>query len=323
MHKHIRCVEQKTHELAGLSNRKRMIQLLHMFEFAAAAIMFGLIAAGSWGVADFFVGTSTRAVGGVNAALLVNGLEALIYAVLYILFLYQYAAVTTEGVLYALIGSVAFGAAQAGFFKAMRLGPIGLVSSIASMYPLITLVVSVLLFAAGVSAVEVGGIMLIVTGVMVASGLFEPSKQRLGNGPLVALLPALGWGVGIGFISHALSLMDWQTVILIELVTAPIILLLLMPFIKGSEHVTRRSLLAGVKLPVVWIAAVSQMLGLLALNIGIAHKPTEAAVIVAVSSCYPALTIFLALRHLKEKIPLIPLLGGIVGIIGVVVLALG
>ncbi len=294
-----------------------------MFEFAAAAVLFGLVSAGTWGIADFFIGKSTRAVGSVNAALLVNGLEALIYLVLYVVLLNKSVVITNEGLLYAVIGSIAFGAAQAGFFKAVRLGPIGLVSSIASTYPFVALMVGLLLFAASVSAIELAGIALIVAGVMVASGLFDTSKHRLGMGPLIALLPALGWGVGIGFISHALTLMDWPTVLLIELLIAPIMLLLLMPFIKGDESVTARSVIAGAKVPVVWIAAVPQMIGLLALNVGIANKPTEAAIVVAVSSCYPALTIFLALRHLKEKIPLVPLLGGIVGIIGVVILALG
>lgn len=294
-----------------------------MFEFAAGAVLFGLLSAVSWGVADFFIGKSTRAVGSVNAALLVNGLEALIYLMLYVLFLNKNVVITNDGLMYALIGSVSFGAAQAGFFKAMRLGPIGLVSSIASTYPFVALMVGLLLFAASVSAVEVAGIALIVAGVMVASGLFEKSKRRLGMGPLIALLPALGWGVGIGFISHALTLMDWPTVLLIELLVAPIMLLVLMPFIKGDESVTVRSVITGAKMPVVWIAAIPQMIGLLALNVGIANRPTQAAIVVAVSSCYPALTIFLALRHLKEKIPLVPLLGGIVGVIGVIILSLG
>ncbi|HVI69523.1 MAG TPA: GRP family sugar transporter [Magnetospirillaceae bacterium] len=292
-----------------------------MFEFAA--VLFGLISAGSWGFADFFVGKSARTLGSAKAALLVNTIQAVVYSILYVLFLAKDVTFTSEGVIYALIGSIFFAGAQASFFKAMRFGPVGLVSSISSTYPLVALLVGVILFAVGVSVVKVVGIVFIVAGVMVASGLLEKSKHRLGKGPLVALLPAFGWGVGLGFISQALSLMDWQGTLLIELLVAPVVLLIGLPCIKGDEHVTLGSLAKGARLPVVWMSGLLQMSGLLALNVGIVRKPSEAAVIVAVSSCYPALTIFLALRHLKETIPLVPLIGGIVGIVGVIILALG
>lgn len=292
-----------------------------MFELASVTILFGLTSAVAWGIADFFIGRVAKALGSVRAALLVNGIEAGVFGLLYLLFFWN-STWTSQGVMYALIGSVFFGAAQGGFFKAMRLGPVGLVSSISSTYPLVALVVGVALFAVGVSLVDTVGIVLIVSGVMVASGLFERTKH-LGKGPLIALLPALGWGAGLGFISQAFTMMPWQNVFLIELVTAPIVLAALTPFIKGNEKITSHTLLAGVGLPIIWLAGILQMTGLLALNLGMSFSPAESAIAIAVSSCYPALTIFLALRHLDEKIPVIPLIGGIIGVVGVVVLALG
>jgi len=117
--------------------------------------------------------------------------------------------------------------------------------------------------------------------------------------------------------------MDWAATFLIELLATPIVLILLSPLIKGSEDVTFKALRVGWRLPIIWWAAIIQMLGLLAVNLGLTKVPDSAPVVIAISACYPVLTIFLALRHLQERIPLVPLLGGVVGVAGVVILSLG
>jgi drug/metabolite transporter (DMT)-like permease len=294
-----------------------------MTNFISSAALFGLSAAICWGFGDLFVAKVARKIGSTNGALLVTSAEAIMYAVIFMLFLRGDALFTAEAFWYALIGSVSFGFAQAMFYKSMGLGPVGLVSAISSTYPLVALIVGVLLFGAVVSAWQFVGVVLIVVGVMFASGLGNKVSTNVGKGPVIAFLPALGWGMGASFIIHAISLMSWQTTFLIELVTAPLVLVALTPFIKGKEKVNLRSLRAASAMPVVFAAAILEMGGLLLLNLGLNANPGAGAVVVAVSSCYPVLVIFLALRHLKEQIPLIPLVGGVIGVAGVVILSLG
>jgi len=292
---------------------------------ALTAVLYGLLAAVSWGFTDFLIGKSSKTVGAMKGALLVNTYGAVIFSVVYILFFRGQTVFTVEGVRYAVAGSLFLGLAQATFFKAMNLGPVGLVSSISSVYPLVTLLVSVALFTVDVSAVQILGIVLVVGGVVVASGLTDgkSAAKRLGKGPLLALLPVLGWGLGWVFIAQSMEQMNWPGIFLIETILTPVVLVILAPVIKGSERLAVKDFRAGWLLPAVGGAALAQLIGQLGVNLGMHKSPDSTAVVVAISACYPVLTIFLAVRHLKEKIPLAPLIGGIVGVSGVVILSLG
>ena len=286
---------------------------------------FGLIPAFAWGVSDFLSAKSAQRFGALKAAFVINSLGALVYLVFYGLFLHFNTSINSDGLIFALVGSVSFGLAQVSFFKSVALGPLSLVSPISSTYPLISLVVGLLLFNARVTFIQVIGILLIVAGVMVASGLWQTKKSEMhsGRGPVIALGAAAGWGIGLGFIAHATTMMSWQNVFLIEQLVAPIVLLFVMPVIKGGEIIDRKSLIKLLNSPFVWGAGALQMTGLLTLNLGLANIPTAVAMIVAISSCYPALTILIAFKHMRERTPMIPLLGGVAGIVGVIVLVLG
>lgn len=287
--------------------------------------LFGLTPAIAWGASDFFYAKSSQKFGSLKAALTINAAGALVYGLAYLLFLQGGATYGSEGVMYAVIGSISFGLAQTMFSKSLEIGPVSLASPISSTYPLVALGVGLLLFGAKISGLQIVGICLIVLGVMIASGILQlkKSERHLGKGPLFALAAATGWGVGLGFIGHAMTLMSWQSTFLIELLITPLVLIAVIVAVKRKEQVTLRALGQALRSPVIWSVGVVQMIGLLALNLGLARFKDSGVVIVAISSCYPALTILLALRHLNEKVPLIPLLGGITGIIGVIILTLG
>jgi drug/metabolite transporter (DMT)-like permease len=288
-------------------------------------ILFGLLAAIAWGISDFLIGKSSKSLGPIKGALLVNIAGALVYSLAFIVFLHRNATFTTEGILYVLAAGVFFGLAQATFFKAMYLGPVGLVSSISSVYPLITLLISVVFFAAQLSLQQTMGVVLVVAGVVMASGIANSkiATTRVGKGPILALIPILGWGVGWVLVAQAVSKMSWESVLLIELCMTMVTLIVLTPLVKGKERISIRDMRTGWSMSVVWGAAIIQTLGILAVYLGIDQVPDGAAIVVALSACYPLLTIFLALRHLGEKIALIPLLGGFLGVAGIVILSLG
>lgn len=291
------------------------------------SLSLGLVASLLFGTGDFLIGKAARKVQPVSSSLLVNSYSFLAYALVAVVFFYDNLTFNRQGVLYAVIAGTLMGVAQATFFKAISLGPVGLVSAIGSTYPLVTLVTSIVLLSIGVSVVQILGIVLVVGGVMIASGLVSSSatqKQKIGKGPLLALVPAAGWGLSWVWIYRAMEVMSWQAVFMVEMLMAPPVILLLARFIKSKEEVlSLGSLAKSWRVPELLCVAVMQMSALLAINIGISKFPENTAVIVALSSAYPVLTIFLALRHLNERIPLLPLAGGVVGVIGVVVLSLG
>jgi drug/metabolite transporter (DMT)-like permease len=279
----------------------------------------------SWGISDFLIGQSSRALDPMKSALLVNTYGAFVYSITYSLFLHSQANFTMEGVYYAIAGSVFFGLAQGAFFKAMSLGPIGLVSSISSVYPLVTLLVGATLFKERISSIHILGIVLIVVGVAVASGVSASKEvsQHIGKGPLLSLIPVFGFGIAWVFIPQSIVKMGgWQNTFLIEILLTPLTLALLVPLIKGEERITVNGFRKGWLLPAIWGAAVIQMFGLLAVNLGLSNAATNTTAVVAISTMYPMVTILLAFRHLRERVPFVPLLGGIAGVLGVVILSL-
>lgn len=287
--------------------------------------LFGLGPAIAWGISDFFYAKGSQKFGPLKTAFAVNSAGALVYILAYLVLLHRGATFDSVGIMYAVVGSISFGFAQTLFSKSLQIGPVSLASPISSTYPLVALGLGLLFFGAKVTPLQILGVVMIVAGVMVASGILQlkRSERRLGAGPFFALGAAIGWGVGLGFITHAMTLMSWQSVFLIEMLIAPVVLAIVILTAKTKERITLPEIARTFRSITVLGAGVMQMMGLLLLNLGLARFRESGVIIVAISSCYPSLTIFLALKHLEEKVPLVPLLGGVSGVAGVVVLTLG
>jgi drug/metabolite transporter (DMT)-like permease len=122
---------------------------------------------------------------------------------------------------------------------------------------------------------------------------------------------------------QSITKMDWEGTFLLELLLTPLMLALLVPFLRRGEQMTVTAFSKCWLLPTIWGAAVIQMIGLLAVNLGLSKAPSYATVIIPVSTIYPILTTFLAFWRLRERIPVVPLVGGMAGVLGVVILSLG
>ena len=142
-------------------------------------MILALAAALSWGLADFMGAVSTRRVGllltmctGQVVTLAVLGIVA--------------AGMDSSGVhlgwadLATLVLSGILGAASyLGFYRALQIGPVSLVSPIFSAYAVITVLLAVLLGQETIAAAAVAGILLTIAGVALASasGQAEPQSQ--------------------------------------------------------------------------------------------------------------------------------------------------
>ena len=78
------------------------------------------------------------------------------------------------------------------------------------------------------------------------------------------------------------------------------------------------SLMSG---KIVLLVAIVQLFGLVVFDFGLT-KASSTAVITAISASYPALTVFLALKHFDEKQTIAALAGAFVTVAGVVILSL-
>ncbi len=288
------------------------------------AVTCGLIAAVSWGTADFFSAKAARKIGALNAVFYVCAVAALLYALVYVVWMRSYTHWVTSGMAYAIVAGFCYTLAMASFFKALKIGPVNIVSPLGSLYPLITTVLLVLVFGGSISAVQGAGIGLVILGAMVAAGLFSKvgSTVRVGLGPLLGLLAALSWGVGWTCMTRAVDSIGWQFAALIQAVVCVVGFIPLLAAAKRSRPVFAAAKIS-LRNPYIIGVGLLQIVGFLAVSIGLSKSGGSAAVAVAVSASYPILTVFLALTRLGEKAKLLPLSGALVGVLGVVVLSLG
>jgi len=231
---------------------------------------------------------------------------------------------TSSGLSFGIVSGVLVAFGAVGLFKGLAAGPVSLVSPISAAYPLVTTIVALLVFNAQLSLRQLFGIALVMTGILLAAELIGLGRvnRKIGVGPAWAFLSVLSWGVGFALLAQAISSLGWQAATFLELASLTITFVILLPFIKGREKISL-SLLRRMSLnKFILSAALIQLIGVFAINLGMAYETTSGAVIVAISACYPVLTIFLALRHFKEEVKYIPLLGAFISIAGVVILSL-
>ena len=121
----------------------------------------------------------------------------------------------------ALVLSGILGAASyAGFYRALQLGPVSLVSPIFSAYAVITVLLAVLLGQETVAAAAAAGIVLTVGGVVLASVSGQPGQDRPGQdrpgqraGPRTGIWLALAamvcWGVTTSILGQSAQQLGW------------------------------------------------------------------------------------------------------------------
>ena len=296
-----------------------------MSDAALLAVVFGLFSAVGFGLSDFVGAKVSKKFGGTASSILVTVFANVLFALIYLLFFRSHTVWDGLAIAYAAGSGAAFVVANMAFYKALEYGPVNLVSPLGSIYPLVTLLLLVVVWSAHLNFQQVIGIVVVVAGALIASGLLDrrKSKKRLGPGPLLALVAAAFWGIAFGLIAQAISRVGWQWASVVEMIVDAAIFLALIPIFNRREPGLTKKLKDGVTNWWVVIAAVLLQLAYLAVTAGINHSGNLAATVVAVSSCYPVITVFLALRHFKEEAQLVPLIGAFTAVAGIVVLSLG
>ncbi len=169
-------------------------------------MIYGLAAALGWGLADFGGAVVARRLGSVWTVLVSQACTAAVMS------LFLLAGQHRIGALGPLLGWVALNAlagaaAYALHYRALQLGPVAVVSPIGAAYALVGLILAVALLGERPSALAVGGAVVTVLGVMLASAdlrrLLDGTHERAPGLPF-ALASAFLFGVA-GFILAWLS----------------------------------------------------------------------------------------------------------------------
>lgn len=293
-----------------------------MIETALIVSALGLVSAISWGTADFFAAKSSKALSPELATLIVGFIGAVAFSLFY-LFRQGSEPWNLEGVLFAVGAGVLMGAGLVAFYRGLDIGPVSIVSPVGSAYPLVTTIIVVSIFGDALSFTQLGGIILIVVGIVAASGLFNArkSERRITKGVVYAIITFLLWGGAFVLLGEAVSRIGWEKTTFVDIWFELIVIIIFVSLLKSRERFSfSRKGLKLILSKYLLIAALAQVFGLVVFNIGLTLT-TSSAIITAISATYPALTIFLALKHFNEKVSIIPIIGAGITIVGVVILS--
>jgi drug/metabolite transporter (DMT)-like permease len=281
---------------------------------ALSSSVCGLAAGGGWGVADYFAAHGARRVCPVKLAFVVHALGAALFSA-GVIGLGAGALVLPAGaVALAAVAGMLMTLGTVCFYRALQVGPVAVASPVSSAFPLVAGAVSIV-FGAPLTVRDGMGVVAVVAGVALASGLLSATP---GAG-MRALKPAAGaavaWGVAASVLALAVAAANWQSATLVEFIAGTLVFAAV-PSAHGAAEL-RIVLRTGV----VWLAAIAQQGGEAVFNIGLSRGGAP-AVIGALAACYPGITVLLAVRGLGERVGRGALSGAFLTIGGVAVLAL-
>lgn len=160
-------------------------------------MILALTAALGWGLADFMGAVSTRR-NGVTATILVVQVAGLaVLAAVAFTPWAQHPPVSSSDLAMLTVGGVLGAAAFFGFYRALQLGPVALVSPIFAAYAAITVLLAFVVTGEVLSATALGGVAVTIAGVVLASmaGAPEPGVTGARRGVPFAIVSMIGWGI--------------------------------------------------------------------------------------------------------------------------------
>jgi len=295
-------------------------------------VIIALAAALSWGLADFMGAVSTRRAG-LLLTMCISQVVTL--AVLGI------AAATIgssglhlpSGDLAALVLSGILGAAAyAGFYRALQLGPVSLVSPIFSAYAVITVLLAVLLGQETLAVAAAAGVVLTIGGVVLASasGPAQPGQPQPGHphpgqghpgrrtGIWLALASMVCWGVTTYILGRSAERLGWFVPVAASRVVT-FAILLAVTAVAALGHRVHRPRPGDLALPA--IAGLFDVLAFLAYTR--ASQGGSVSVAAAASACFPLIVIAGGVLVFGERLRRVQILGVGLTIAGLLVLGVG
>lgn len=297
-------------------------------------MIFALAAALSWGLADFLGAVSTRRVGllvtmciaqlvtivilGIAGAVLAGEGAHLVWGDL--------AALGLSGVLGA--------AAYAGFYRALQLGPVSLVSPLFSAYAVITVLLAVVIGQETLAAAATAGVVLTLGGVVLASAPTRAGTRQRGqqgaagtrqrgwppmSGVPLALAAMVSWGVTTYLLGRSAQHLGWFVPVAASRAVTLAILLGAAAAAAALGHRVGRPPLGDLALP--GIAGLFDVLAFLAYTR--ASQGGSLSVAAAASACFPLVVIAGGVLIFGERLGKLQVLGVSLTIAGLFVLGVG
>ena len=277
----------------------------------------GAAAALAWGFADVIVTFYARRIGYLRALVVIHGLSLVPLALLALVVEPPEPVTTGSLMSAAALGPVAV-VAYMGFYKALELGPISIVSPIVSAFGAVVVLLALLVLGDSLTAVQAFGCGLVLSCVVVASIETSGTDRAGATGIALSLVACLAFGLYLFLQGELADELGWLLPILVSRVVAVLMLGALLAAMPGDEP--RRALgIAGVA----GCAATGALEASAYLFFNRGAELGEIALTGAAVSAYPVIPILVGLFALHERVARHQLVGVAGVLAGMVVLALG
>jgi drug/metabolite transporter (DMT)-like permease len=277
----------------------------------------GAAAALAWGVADVIVTFYARRLGYLRALVVIHGLSLIPLALL-ALVVDPPEAVTTGSLLSAAaLGPVAV-VAYMGFYKALELGPISIVSPIVSAFGAVVVLLALLVLGDSLTEVQALGCGLVLSCVVVASIETSGSDHVGATGITLSLVACFAFGLYLFLQGELADELGWLLPILCSRVVAVLMLAALLA-VSTSDEPRAELGLAGIA----GCAATGALEASAYLFFNRGAELGEIALTGAAVSAYPVIPILVGLFALHERVARHQLVGVAGVLVGMGVLALG
>jgi drug/metabolite transporter (DMT)-like permease len=277
----------------------------------------GAAAALAWGVADVIVTFYARRLGYLRALVVIHGLSLIPLALL-ALVVDPPEAVTAGSLLSAAaLGPVAV-VAYMGFYKALELGPISIVSPIVSAFGAVVVLLALLVLGDSLTEVQALGCGLVLSCVVVASIETSGSDHVGATGITLSLVACFAFGLYLFLQGELADELGWLLPILCSRVVAVLMLAALLAVTTSDEPRAELGL-AGIA----GCAATGALEASAYLFFNRGAELGEIALTGAAVSAYPVIPILVGLFALHERVARHQLVGVAGVLLGMVVLSLG
>lgn len=276
-------------------------------------VVFGLLAALSFGISDLFLPKASRAEGSLRTLFYTQIFGgALVGIVILLTKPSDFLKVMTFPGLIAICIGLVMGLGYALLIRSFELGPLMLVSPISSSFAAFTVLLSIFISKETPSLFQSIGLILVLTGIVLASISTDAKRsiKFLDSGVILSLFSALLIGLAFWLLRFVVVELGSQLSVFLMRISAFIFLTLYFLVTKRSSKLTHKSSLKWLLL----IGALNTGASLF-YNWGLSIGLTS--VVSVITSLYSVITIILAYLFLSQKITRFQALGMLVTLLGI------
>ena len=284
----------------------------------AASVIYGVLAAVGWGIADFLAAFASKRLGVLRTATGVH-IASTVVAAGYFFVVFD-SALLTWAHWAALVGVSALGLlVYLAFYRALNEGPVAVVSPIVSSYAIVVIALAMLFSGERLNGWQATGAMCSIGGVVLASfdpRSFSSTGRLIGLGAALAIVTMLG----IGVLSFALGILSRELGWFLPVyISRTLTLGLFIPL----TVVMRQWTLKGITIPLavaVAVAGIVETGGMFAYTRG--AEVGVISIVAAASITYPLIPMLGGIILLGERLAISQWVGLGIALAGLFVLAL-